>query len=228
MSLGKKDYPRASNALVFGGMLTFIAGMMLLMSFASPYWIQSYEQTFSKFKHMGLWEYCFDHFRYPYYQFPKQFNGCHYIFSQEYYVIREWLVPGWLMVVQAFVTLGLILSFTSQCIIALELVRWPLEFVLTYEWLLSGISFLCNITTASFLFLAVAIFGGECWRRDWLMYPNYNYLSWSYGFAVMSFFFHLFAALFVYLDTRKCWNTRKESENLVAQMHPHPGKNGFV
>jgi hypothetical protein len=52
---------------------------------------------------------------------------------------------------------------------------------------------------AVLLFLAVSIFGGECWRRDWLMYPNFNYLSWSYGLAVISMFFHGFAAFFVYL-----------------------------
>ena len=52
---------------------------------------------------------------------------------------------------------------------------------------------------AILLFLAVSIFGGECWRRDWLMYPNFNYLSWSYGLAVISMFFHGFAAFFVYL-----------------------------
>ncbi|XP_067014115.1 uncharacterized protein pck [Anabrus simplex] len=226
--VAKQDYPKASNALVFGGMLTYIAGLMLLMAFASPYWIQSYQDTFSNFKHMGLWEYCFDQFRYPYYQFDKQFDGCHYIFSQEYYVIREWLLPGWLMVVQAFVTLALILSFTSQIIIVLELIRWPLKLVLSFEWILSGICFVCNATSAGLLFLAVAIFGGECWRRDWLMYPNYNYLSWSYGFAVLSFLFHLFASLFLYLDSRRGWQQRKESRNLVAQMHPNQGRNGFV
>jgi hypothetical protein len=53
--------------------------------------------------------------------------------------------------------------------------------------------------SAILLFLAVSIFGGECWRRDWLMYPNFNYLSWSYGLAVISMFFHGFAAFFVYL-----------------------------
>lgn len=48
------------------------------------------------------------------------------------------------MVVQAFVTLALMLSFSSQIIIALELMRWPLEFVLLYEWILSGIAFVYN------------------------------------------------------------------------------------
>lgn len=29
-------------------------------------------------------------------------------------------------------------------------------------------------------------------------------------------------------DTRKMWELRKESRNLVVQMHPNPGRNGFV
>lgn len=101
---------------------------------------------------MGLWEYCFKQFRYPYYQFDKQFDGCHHIFSEEYYVIREWLLPGWLMVVQTFVTLSLLLSFFAQVVIALTLIRWPLKFVLNYEWLLSAFAFVCCITAGKWKF----------------------------------------------------------------------------
>jgi hypothetical protein len=43
---------------------------------------------------MGLWEFCFDGFRYPRFQFDKKFTGCHYVFSEEYRIIREWLLPG--------------------------------------------------------------------------------------------------------------------------------------
>lgn len=60
----------------------------------SPYWLESYDEAFINFKHMGLWTYCFDHFRYPHYQFEKLFDGCNTVFSEEYYVIREWLLPG--------------------------------------------------------------------------------------------------------------------------------------
>lgn len=230
MTVEKQDYPKASNALVFGAMLTYIAGMLLLMSFASPYWIQSYQETFSNFKHMGLWEYCFDQFRFPAYQFDKTFDGCHYIFSQEYYVIREWLLPGWLMTVQAFVTLALMLSFVIQVSLALVLIRWPLRFVLLYQWLVVAACTIAAMVAAVLLFLSVAIFGGECWRRDWLLYPNYNYLSWSYGLAVISFFFHLFASGLLYLDARKGWEMRQESKNLVMQMYPRPDSrnNGFL
>lgn len=228
----------------------------------SPYWIESYQETFSTFKHMGLWEYCFEQFRYPYYQFDKLFDGCHHIFSQEYFVIREWLLPVWLMVVQAFVTLSLLLSFSSQAIIVLILIRWPLRFVLHYEWILSASAFIFNATTGKYivviskiiyreiilsihiyiyiilklsifnvntfgilgvlLFLAVSIFGGQCWRRDWLMYPNFNHLSWSYGLAVISFMLHSLGAFLLYLNARAGYTYRKESRNLVMQMQPNP------
>jgi hypothetical protein len=52
------------------------------------------------------------------------------------------------------------------------------------------------------LFLAVAVFGGEAYRKDWMMYPQYNFISWSYGLAVISMFLHCFAAAAIYLVCR--------------------------
>lgn len=54
------------------------------------------------------------------------------------------------MCVQTFVTLAFILSFASQVIIAMQLCRWPLEFVLQYEWLLSGFNFIANATACKY------------------------------------------------------------------------------
>lgn len=69
------------DALVLGAFLAYVAGVILMMAFCSPYWVESYDESFSDFKNMGLWEYCFKDFAYPYYQYPKKFNGCHNIFS---------------------------------------------------------------------------------------------------------------------------------------------------
>ncbi|XP_076271264.1 claudin superfamily protein pickel [Rhynchophorus ferrugineus] len=218
----KNNYPKASKYLVNGALLTYIAGMFLMIAFCSPYWVKSYDETFSNFKNMGLWEYCFQDFQYPLYQFDHLFNGCHHVFSQEYYVIREWLLPPWLMAVQAFVTMSFLLSFGSQVIMAMQLCRWPLEFVLRYEWILSGIDLICVATTSVFMFFAIAVFGGSHVRRDWLMYPNFNYLCWSYGFACLSFFFHSFATFFIYKEARLSYERRREAKNLIMQMQPNP------
>lgn len=56
-------------------------------------------------------------------------------------MIREYLLPGWLMAVQTFVTLAFMYTFAALGIMACEIVRWPLRFVLRYEWLLTTISF---------------------------------------------------------------------------------------
>ena len=83
-----------SDALFYGSICAFVAGLLLLMSFASPYWLVSWEDTESPFKNMGLWEFCFYKFRHPDYQFDKLFTGCHALYGDEYRLIREKLLPG--------------------------------------------------------------------------------------------------------------------------------------
>ena len=34
------------------------------------------------------------------------------------------------------------------------------------------------------MLLNVLVFCLSCWSRDWLLYPNYNYLSWSFAMAL--------------------------------------------
>lgn len=116
------------------------------------------------FKHMGLWTYCFDHFRYPHYQFDKLFDGCNTVFSEEYYVIREWLLPGlllqfillkyinfqllyfegWLLFLELCMTLALLLSLGTLAMIAAVITRYPQRLVLKYEYMLSAACFLAT------------------------------------------------------------------------------------
>lgn len=89
-----------------------------------------------------------------FYQFS--FNSIHFIIIlyhglllfQELYVIREYLLPGWLMAVQTFVTLALMLSFTAQALLALVIIRIPLRTVLRYEWIFVSISFIMVAITS--------------------------------------------------------------------------------
>ena len=75
-------------------MTAFVGGLLLVMSFASPYWLVSWENTESPFKNMGIWEFCFYKFRHPDYQFDHLFTGCHAVYGDEYRLIREKLLPG--------------------------------------------------------------------------------------------------------------------------------------
>ncbi|RZF34438.1 hypothetical protein LSTR_LSTR012189 [Laodelphax striatellus] len=222
------NYPKASNGLVYGGILVYVGGLFLLVSFASPYWVESFEKTFIEFKNMGLWEYCFEHMRFPNHQLDQLFDGCHFIYSHKYHVIRECLLPGWLLAVQLFVTLAFLLSFGSQVIIALVVVRYPLNFILDYEWLLTIIVAVCNAVASFLLFVSTLLFFSQSSRRDWLMYPNFNHLSWSFYFAVISFFIHAVASRVLYKDARRAYEMKQENKNLLMQMQPPHGTNGYV
>jgi len=223
----KNNYPRASNTLVIGAFLAYVGAIFLLVAFCAPFWIESYEESFSSFKHMGIWQYCFKDFRYPYYQFPKLFDGCHHIFSHEYYVIREYLLPGWLMLVQASVTLAFVLTFGSLAIMACEVCRWPLHLVLRYEWLFSTLSCAGIGVSSLLLFIAVAIFGGNAYRRDWLMYPKFNVLSWAYSCAVVAFMILGMSALLLFKESKTSYEMRREAKNLVMQMQEQEPHSGF-
>ena len=171
----------------------------VFFSFCSPHWLVSWHDTYSPFKNMGLWEFCFSKFRFPNYQFDDLFDGCHYVFSRKYFVIWEWLLPGWLMAVQAFMTLALIFSCSGHIVSTMLLVRWPLNFVFRYQWQMLALCALFHALETFCLFLSVAVFGGQCWRRDWMLYPNFNYLSWSYVFAVIAMFITAVSSAAFYL-----------------------------
>ena len=68
----KNAFAHFSAALFYGSIASFIAGVLLLMSFASPYWLASWKDTQSPFVNMGLWEFCFYKFRHPDYQFVSR------------------------------------------------------------------------------------------------------------------------------------------------------------
>lgn len=77
------------------------------------------------------------------------------------------------------------------------------------------------------MFLGVAVFGGECFRRDWVQYPTYNYLSWGYALAVISMFFFIFAAFSLWGESKEAKERTIEGDgHAVLQMHPTNGNGG--
>merc|ERR1712111_326029 len=146
----KAQAHKTSDALFYGSIASFVSGVLLLMSFASPYWLQSWEDTQSPFKNMGLWEFCFYKFRHPDYQFDHLFHGCHALYGDEYRLIREKLMPGWLMVVQLFVSLTLILAILGLLVIVSLLLRCPLERILRFEHPISMIVWGLNAFSAHY------------------------------------------------------------------------------
>merc|ERR1712043_45054 len=90
--------------------------------------------------------------------------------------------------------------------------RIPMEHVLRFEYNLVLI-----------IFISVALFGGMCWDREWLLYPNYNYPSWSYGVAVFAMIANGVAAFFTYMETMEAKERKGRNQNLLMMMYPTAG-----
>jgi len=219
----KAEAQKTSDLLFWGSIFSFVSGLLLLMSFASPYWLQSWANTDSPFLNMGLWEFCFFKFRHPDNQFDHLFTGCHALYGDEYRYIREKLLPGWLMVVQFFATVAFITTYVGQVVIVALLLRYPLEIILKFEWQFVGLAFVFKSMTAVLLFLTICVFGAECWDRDWLLYPNYNYVSWSYALATFSCLGHIIAAVLMFYEMREAKARKARNKALTVQMFPPPG-----
>lgn len=73
---------------------------------------------------------------------------------------------------------------------------------------------------AALMFLGVSVFGGMCYDRSWLQYPSFNHLSWAYGLAVVSMFFHMFSACYFFADCKRAREHRRRASNLVYNMQP--------
>ena len=83
------------------GMLTWIgfgccvlALTTLCISFASPYWVETYPMSFNHFRNIGLWEVCFDHYMHHRDQSQQIYSGCWWVFEHAMYnKLKEWLLP---------------------------------------------------------------------------------------------------------------------------------------
>uniref|UniRef100_T1JEE8 Uncharacterized protein n=1 Tax=Strigamia maritima TaxID=126957 RepID=T1JEE8_STRMM len=211
------SYPPATGQFIFGCVLSFISALFILISFASPYWLESFAETFQPFVRMGLWEFCFDNFRYPKYQFDRKFDGCNYVFSEEFLVIREWLQPGWLMFVEAMMCLALFFALLCLCVLAVILMRY----FLFVEWLFLGIGFILQLLIVVPTFLAITVFGARCQDRNWFLNPLYNHPSWAYALAVIAFFLSGLAAFVLFRETMASLNRKRRSNHLVSETTPY-------
>ena len=98
--------------LDLGCLLSFIGCVFLVISFGSPYWLASWQDTRfvspisamyqrnvsifarSPFLNLGLWTSCFHLFRHPKVQFDHLYNGCYSVWGDSLKMIAYWMVPG--------------------------------------------------------------------------------------------------------------------------------------
>ena len=78
-----------------GLILSCIATIAIITSFASPYWVEAQSSVSSKgFDNMGLWVICFDNYFPPHRPVTqKKYTGCHQAISYEMRDLKDYFFP---------------------------------------------------------------------------------------------------------------------------------------
>lgn len=196
---GKKFRLKISQRLHWTSVLAFISYLILLTSFASPYWLSSYKFTDSAFKRLGLWDFCFQDYRHPSYQYDTKFSGCHWIYSPVYTNIRDWLQPPWFMFVQAVTTIALCASTIG--LLAISLIFMHL--LIQYQLIILCLTLVCHMFTTMLLGFAIVTFYFKAFDRSWIMYPDFNHVDWAFFFALVSMGGNGFASYLYYQEFKE-------------------------
>jgi hypothetical protein len=195
----------------------------LSVSFCSPYWIQTWPMSENKFKNMGLWHVCF----HDYMQFKDDsqqiYDGCWWVFDSatKYYKLREWLIPPWFISCQVLTAGCLMVEIATAIVTAFIFLHFcPImnhEYLQTYG-IFASASMMFLVTMISFV--VAIVFGVQCNDRYWMPRPDQNFLSWGFGFLIISAIFAMVSGIALFWEGQRTYDAllHKEDEYTKAAL----------
>jgi len=182
--------------------LNVIAAIWFAVAWCTPYWVQSWSRVYSPFKNIGMHTACFAGLIIPNQAGqPHGYHGCWWILNQYYKPIRQWMMPSW------FVTCIVLTTFVA-ILEVIDLILMLIIWMRTSEDSNTGVGKrrpsinILQATTGillanTFMMVTTILIFGISFEfdRSWMPNPVLNYLSWSYGCAVVATFFFIFSSI---------------------------------
>jgi len=194
---------------------TLFALAALCISFASPFWFQTWPQSFNTFQSIGLWEACFDNFIHPKDDTMHLYSGCYWVFSSDPNIrkLREWLTPPWMITCQILVVGILLILVITVAIVAVTFYHMcPVinhQYHETYAmFAAASLMFLDTVITI----IVAGLFGSQCQDRNWLPRPDLNLLSWGFGFLIVNGLVSIPAGAFYFMEAKSVYDELLDRE----------------
>ncbi|PAA71228.1 hypothetical protein BOX15_Mlig030267g1 [Macrostomum lignano] len=194
------DYDNSRKRIVSGYgrsalVCSAVSLLCTLVSFVTPFWLQSWPRVHTPVDRLGLWEFCLDGLVHRLDPEMRSYFGCWWSFAPEFYPIRDFLMPPWFRFVQFFITISLLLLICGFILCLLYVLgcinnaerRALLSRCLAYLFAVIG----------TLIGIGVIIFGSKCLDPYWLPLPSLNWPSWSFGLAVLAALFCFFTSCFL-------------------------------
>jgi hypothetical protein len=205
------------RAVTYAAVFTFFAAIFTIIAFSTPNWLVSdNRQPVKRFERLGLWEACFHKFRDTNYLYDREFVGCSWLFDEDYAFLLDFLEPPFFIATQVLYTIGFVfLLFACIGVLAIQLC-----FVIDREIFAMKVLSVIMFLAALFSTIAVIIFGVRGDDRDWMPDHDHNFLSWSFGLAVVGVFFEWMSAILFWAESRILFKKELKREQQMFNLEP--------
>ncbi|KAL7054889.1 hypothetical protein AAHC03_024381 [Spirometra sp. Aus1] len=186
----------------------------IIVTFVTPYWLQSWPRLHTPIKRLGLWEFCVNGFTARLDPLMVSHFDCWWIFSPYLSRIITSLTPWWFIIIQVLMSIAIFI----QCLMHFVFIFYWCYPISNVERRLRFLKFgaVCQGITFACLLPSIIIFGVEHKNPNWMPYPSLNWASWSYGVAVLSTFF----SFFVLLAFESTWREAKRTLETAGYEFP--------
>lgn len=159
----------------------------------------------------GLWQVCFNGFEDIRHLYDTRFYGCRWVFTEDYYIIHDILLPDFFVWTQFLFSLCFTLLVIGSFLAALYLCcsRHHNKYLLLL-W-----STGTNLTISGiFGVIACLVFGGRLHYRDWMQNWEHNNPGWSYALACIGSLVLLAAGILFLVEARRF---RKKIDRMIDE-----------
>lgn len=172
----------------------------VFLAFCSPYWYQSWRRVHSPLANVGLWHICLSGYVKPKDPQMQSYVGCWWIHSSFFKDVQNFIMPPWFRACQALVIFTLICNICSLVLCVTYVVeKWRRKIYGDRYVLIHIINSVLLFAAAFLVFIVSLVFAEMARQEDYFPRPWMNYLSWSYGFNVLSGFFSAFGGICLFI-----------------------------
>ncbi|XP_062595711.1 uncharacterized protein LOC134257084 [Saccostrea cucullata] len=189
---------KASKLVLVSLLICSVGIVFFLLSFGTGNWLEGDNQGFLS---MGLWEACFNNWRY--YKDPTQnrYDGCRWMLSSDFDDIREWIWPAWLQGVQGIMCVSLILEIFAvivYVVIMFHMLRQKYFFII-----LLGTA-MANFISAFFCFVSMIVFHTKALNDlRWIENNEKHNQGWSFYILIPAMFCFVISGLTTIMSARR-------------------------
>uniref|UniRef100_A0A8D8XKQ0 Uncharacterized protein n=1 Tax=Cacopsylla melanoneura TaxID=428564 RepID=A0A8D8XKQ0_9HEMI len=207
---------KSRNGLVAAG-LTGLGFLFLLLAFTSHSWVVANGRvTNPQFQSIGLWSICLTGFEEFHHWYDTKFYGCWWVFEEEYYMIHDFLFPGFFISTEIFMLMSFLAGLISVFLVTMYMCcsRTQDKFIL----LLRVISINSGLSAGTGC-IALIIFGMYGDSRDWLPHWENNDIGWAYYSAVCGVLLMVASSILYFVESRVHTIKKRKTEDAQNAYH---------